>query len=345
MTKDRAESGARVRAALGVLRQAGEVTADEAAAGERAGWRLTQLAGGWSRHTYQISKEERSYVIRVKPPGSLLDSDLIREYRTYAEAAAAKVPVPVAYGADPSEDNPFGGPFFVMSWVDGHAPVVWRGRDRAGLEADWHDRRGLGTDLVETLAAIHRAPAASFGFLGPPRSFADAVGHWQDIYERQRMVRDPVVEEAFAWVLSREPDPVEPGLVHGDYRIGNTIVRDSRVAAVVDWELSYLGDRRYDLGYASLDYLAGKFVAPGSDLLCAVANRDWFFAEYERLTGTTVDREVVRTYSALGALALIAILLTGIRMYADGKTTDVRMPWNRYAVPGLRQDLVRLMDW
>ena len=335
-----AEPGPRIAAVLDVLREAGEQAPDP------AGWQLVQLEGGWSRHTYVLSRAAgRSYVIRVKPPGSLLDTDLIREYRTYVGLASAKVPVPAVYGASASEDNPFGGPFFVMDHVAGQAPVAWRRKDREALEANWRDTRSLGTDLVETLAAIHRAPSESFGFLGPPRSFADAVQRWQDVYERYRLVRDPVVEEAFGWVLSREPGPVEPGIVHADYRIGNTLVRHQRIAAVIDWELTYVGDRRYDLGYAALDYLAGKFLEGGSRLLCAVADRDWFFAEYERLTGTAVDREVVRTYSALGALALIAILQTGIWMYAAGETTDIRMAWNRYAIPGLRQDLTRIMNW
>jgi aminoglycoside phosphotransferase (APT) family kinase protein len=328
---------ARIQAVLDVLGETARETA--------AGWRLTQLVGGWSRHTYRLTRADRSYAVRVKPPDSLLDTSLVTEYRTYVELRNAKVPVPTAHGMNPSEDNVFGGPFFVMDWVTGEAPVVWRGGDRAALEANWHGSRSLGTDLVETLAAIHAVPTPGFGFLGPPRPFADVVGHWREIYEKHRLVRDPVVEAAFAWVASRAPDPVEPGLVHGDYRIGNTMVRNGRITAVMDWELAYLGDRRFDLGYATLDYHAGKSVAPGSPLVCAVAERDWFLGEYERLTGTTVDREVVRTYSALGALALITILLTGIRMYADGRTRDVRMAWNRYAVPGLRQDLVRLMGW
>ena len=77
----------------------------------------------------------------------------------------------------------------------------------------------------------------------------------------------------------------------------------------------------------------------------ATAERSWLYEEYERRTGRPVDLEVVRTYSALGALMLIAILCTGIRMHAQGETTDVRMAWNRYAVPGLRQELTRLMEW
>jgi aminoglycoside phosphotransferase (APT) family kinase protein len=123
------------------------------------------------------------------------------------------------------------------------------------------------------------------------------------------------------------------------------LVDGGRVTGVIDWELAFRGDTRFDLGYASLDYLAGKFVLPGSSLLCAVADRSWFYAEYERLSGRPVDLEVVRTYSALGALMLIAILCTGIRLYVDGRTTDVRQAWNRFAIPGLRQDLTRLLDW
>jgi aminoglycoside phosphotransferase (APT) family kinase protein len=312
-------------------------------------WTLRQLAGGWSRHTLLVSAGEpvagEAFVVRVKPPGALLETDLVREYRLYTELARSDVPVPTPYGVDPAADTPLGGPYFVMDWLPGTAPNTWQRKERAELERDWAEGGRLGTELVETVSRIHAMPTAELGFLGPPRSFAACVAVWQEVYEKQRLVRDPVVEETIAWLRDREPDPVPPALVHGDYRIGNTMVDDGRITGVVDWELAYLGDPRYDLGYVSLDYLAGKFVHPGSALLGAVADRDWFFAEYERRAGVEVDREVVRTYSAMGALALICILLTGIRMYVDGATTDVRMAWNRYAVPGLRQDLIRLMEW
>lgn len=312
-------------------------------------WTLVQLAGGWSRRTLLLSAGPpvpgEAFVVRVKPPGALLETDLVQEYRLYAALAGSGVPVPAPHAVDPSADNPLGGPYFVMDWLPGRAPNTWQHRERAELEADWADGRGLGTELVDVVSRIHTVPVAGWEFLGRPRPFEACVGRWEQEYERRRLVRDPVLEETFAWLRDREPDPVPPALVHGDYRIGNTMVDAGRITGVVDWELAYLGDPRYDLGYVSLDYLAGKFVRPGSALLGAVADRDWFFAEYERRRRTPVDREVVRTYAALGAVALICILLTGIRMYADGATTDVRMVWNRYAVPGLRQDLVRLMRW
>ncbi len=336
---------AALRAVLDVLVDAGRLDR-----GDRGrDWTLTQLAGGWSRHTLLLTEgvpvAGRAFVVRVKPPGSLLETDLVREYRLYRELARSGVRVPTPYGVDASTDNPLDGPFFVMDWLPGAAPVVWQRRDRAELEQDWARGRGLGVELVDTLHGIHAMPTSALGFLGPARSYAECVRVWEEIYERRRLVRDPVIEETIAWLREREPDPVPPALVHGDYRIGNTMVADGHITGVVDWELAYLGDPRYDLGYVSLDYLAGKFVEPGSALLGAVADREWFFAEYGRRSGGPVDRDVVRTYSALGALALVCILLTGIRMYADGHTDDVRMAWNRYAVPGLRQDLIRLMDW
>jgi aminoglycoside phosphotransferase (APT) family kinase protein len=334
-----------VDAVLGALVDAGRLDASDRA----RGWTLVPLAGGWSRRTLLLSAAPpapgRSFVVRVQPPGALLETDLVREYRLYAALAGTGVPVPAPHAVDPSPDNPLGGPYFVMDLVPGRAPNTWRPRERAELEADWAGGGRLGADLVDIAARIHAVPAADLGFLGPPRSFAACVDRWRQEYERRRMVRDPVVEEAFAWLGEREPDPVAPALVHGDFRIGNTMVDAGRIVGVLDWELAYLGDPRYDLGYTSLDYLAGKFVRPGSALLGAVADRDWFLAEYQRRRGTPVDTEVVRTHAVLGAVALICILLTGIRMYADGATTDVRMVWNRYALPGLRQDLVALMGW
>jgi aminoglycoside phosphotransferase (APT) family kinase protein len=133
--------------------------------------------------------------------------------------------------------------------------------------------------------------------------------------------------------------------VHGDYRPGNCLVQDGRLSAILDWELSFFGDPRFDLGYLSLEYTAGKMAAPGSPLLAAVADYDWFYAEYERVSGRAVDRDVVRTFSVLSALMLIAILTTGLRMYVDGHSADVRMVWLRFAIPGLRQDIAKLMNW
>ena len=177
------------------------------------------------------------------------------------------------------------------------------------------------------------------------RGFKENVDHWRDLYESVRLVADPIVDEAYAWVRSREPDPVPATLVHGDYRIGNCLTGGGRVTGVLDWELCFVGDPRFDLGYLAMEYYAGKFTSPGSTLLNAVAERDWFFERYTAKTGIEADPDVVRTFAAFGSLMVFAIMTTGLGVYSRGESTDIRMAWCRYVLPGLRQDLTRLMEW
>lgn len=311
---------------------------------------IRQLSGGWSRHSYILTttdqcEHERTFIVRVRPRGALLRTDIGVEYRTYQMLSDAPIPVPRAYGYQESDDNPFGGPFFVMDKLDGWAPAVWQRDHRDFLEHNWATSRSIATDLVDILDKIHSVPVERCQGVLPRLGYVDVVRHWFATYESMWLVRDPIVEEAFAWLFERVPEDEHLGLVHGDYRIGNTLLGDDHIAGVLDWELAFVGDTRFDLGYLSLDYLAGKFLRPGSRLLCATAERDWFMAEYQRRRGVSVDDEVVRTFSVLGALMLISILLTGMRYFHDGSTSDIRMAWGRFAIPGLRQDIVRLMQW
>jgi aminoglycoside phosphotransferase (APT) family kinase protein len=306
---------------------------------------VKQLSGGWSRHSYVASTTQRKVVVRAKPRGGLLDTDLEAEHALYAALGRSSVPVPTVLGLEPSVENPFEGPFFVMSHATGAAPNVFRKRDRAALQADWDGSRNIAAEVVEQLAEIHTVEMSSALERVPPRGFLRVVEHWQEICFEARLLRDPIVEEAFAWVSERVPPETDERLVHGDYRVGNLLLDNGRVTAVLDWELAYRGDPRFDLGYFALEYTAGRHLQPVSKLLGAVADEDWFFEQYERRTGFRVDREVVRTFSVLGILMLIGTLYTGIKMYSTGRTTDVRMAWNRFELPGLRYELCRLMQW
>jgi aminoglycoside phosphotransferase (APT) family kinase protein len=339
-----APDAAKAEAALEIMRRAGSVGAPARVT------RLHQMEGGWSRHSYAITVEEpdtgeRQFVIRVRPPGAILESDLGQEFRTYRLLHSEPVPTPEVHGMEHAEETAFGGPFFVMDRLPGSDPNVWRRRDREALAEDWAGPRGIGEDLVDHLASIHAVRAERVHGAIAARDYQETVDFWHQVQRKVGLVRDPIVEEAYGWAGEHEPDPVEPCLVHGDYRIGNCLVDRGRITGVLDWELSFVGDPRFDLGYISLDYHAGKFVKRGSRLLNGVAERRWFYERYESLTGTEVDAETVRTYAVIGALMLIAILHTGVRVYATGQTTDIRMAWSRFAIPGLRQDLMKLMRW
>jgi aminoglycoside phosphotransferase (APT) family kinase protein len=322
--------------------------ADALAEGERATG-MTQLEGGWSRQAYVLATAAsggatREFVVRVKPPGALLETDLRQEFEVYRLLGERGIAVPAVYAYEAGE-NAFGGPFFVMDRAPGTSPNVWRRRDRAELEANWEGGGSLAEDLLTSLVRIHAIPDADAPPVLPRRDYEAAVSHWEEVQGSMALVRDPVVEDAYAWLRDRVPDPVPATLVHGDYRIGNCLNRDGRITAILDWELSYVGDPRYDLGYISLAYEAGAFTHPGSELLGSIADREWFLDSYEERSGRPVDREVVRTYAVLADLMLTAILTTGIRMYVDGRTTDVRMVWTRFALSSLRQELTELMGY
>jgi aminoglycoside phosphotransferase (APT) family kinase protein len=334
----------KAEALLAVMRAAGS-----ASDGDRV-THLEQLQGGWSRHSYTATirhadGEERRYIVRARPRVSTLDTDLETEFRTFALLVDEPLPTPGVHGFEPSVDTPFGGAFFVMDRLPGEAPNVWRARDRVQLADNWHDHGKLAEDLVHHMASIHAIDAERAAGAAVVRDFDATVDHWQGVYEEHKLVRDPVVDEAYAWVRSRRPARVAPTLVHGDYRIGNCLIDDGRISAILDWELSHVGDPRFDLGYMSLDYHAGKFTSPGSTLLNAVADREWFHRRYTELSGSPVDPAVVDTFAALGALMLFAIMTTGLRVYATGDTKDIRLAWTRFVLPGVRQDLSRLMGW
>jgi len=318
-------------AVMGALIEAGALD------GSARAIEMTQLEGGWSRESHLLKAlsgdgAEREFVVRVKRLGALLDTSLRQEFEASRLAATHGVTAPFPHVLEADVDNPLGGPFYVMDRASGSSPNVWRGQERKKLEDNWRQGGTLAEDLVDSLVRIHSIPADSVAEVLPSRDLEQATRHWLAIQSEMALVRDPVVEDAYAWLLDQDFEPSRPTMVHGDYRIGNCLVRQGRITAILD-------------GYVSLAYHAGKFTLPGSQLLNALADRDWFFGEYERRSGRAVDLEAIRAFSVLGILMLIAILTTGIRMYADGRSEDVRMVWGRFAIPGLRQDLTALMDY
>lgn len=311
---------------------------------------VRQLAGGYSRHTHLATAaladgSERAYVVRVKVPHGLFDTDLDAEFDIFRALEGHDVRTPRVFGLHGEEATPFGCPFFAMDHLPGEAPNLWRAPEHAALAQDWAGPRGIAQDVVTDLARIHLLDPAPLRDVVPRLTFADQVARWRAVHERAGFPRDPVVRAAYAWLAAHEPPQERLGLVHGDFRLGNLLLRDGRVSGILDWELAHHGDVRFDLGYLALAYTAGKHLRPKTELLGAVAEPDWFFDRYEELTGAPVDRAVVRTFSVLGALALIALGHTGMRRYADGETRDMRRVWIRFTLPGLRQELTALMGW
>jgi aminoglycoside phosphotransferase (APT) family kinase protein len=336
-TRDRAS------AVTEALRAAGEFSDSDAITD------VEQLAGGWSRHSYVATAETaagtRRFVIRVQPPATLLDTDLAIEAGLLRELERLPVPTARMYAFVDDLGSSFGGRFAVMEHVEGSAPNTYSRADQQWLADDWNGSRAIAAQVAEHLATIHSAEPSGLPDALPTLGFDAVVARWREAYETRRLVRDPVVEEAFDWVSEREPKIGWPGLVHGDYRLGNMLVEGDRIRAILDWELAYQGDVRFDLGYLSIPRQSGKHLRARSPLMCAFADRGWFMERYGQLTGRWIDDESLATFQMLGIMMLLSTQWTAVWMYAGGHTTDVRMAWARFSFAGLRQDMIELMQW
>jgi aminoglycoside phosphotransferase (APT) family kinase protein len=209
------------------------------------------IAGGKSNLTYLVRAGDRELVLRRPPLGGRLPSahSMRREHTVLRALGASDVPVP-AVVAWCDDEEPLGVPFYVMEHVPGR---VFRSPEDAGaLAAD--EARALAVELVRTLATLHACDPAQLGLagFGRPDGFMERqVWRWQDQLERSRPRPLSELDELGRRLAVSVPTTSRPAIVHGDYRIDNVIVdaADSgRIAAVLEWEMSTIGDPLADLG-------------------------------------------------------------------------------------------------
>ncbi|MFM7395853.1 MAG: phosphotransferase family protein [Gammaproteobacteria bacterium] len=227
--------------------------------GFEAPLRVRQFPGGQSNPTYRLDGPHYSYVLRRKPPGVLLPSAhaVDREYRvmhalaTYTEFPVAK---PLLLCEDPSV---IGTAFFVMQYVDGR--IFW---DPTLPELPRDTRRAAFSSMVDTLADLHAIDYRKIGLadFGRPEGYvARQISRWskQYVVDAEAAGRIPAMERLIDWLPKNAPmNEPTPSLVHGDYRLDNMMFdpQASRVVAVLDWELSTLGDPIADFAYHLMVY-------------------------------------------------------------------------------------------
>lgn len=311
---------------------------------------------GWSRDTASVTvswsdedgDHERRVVVRAESDeqvnGNEHDpgNDIETEYRTMAAVDNSSVPVPETLGWV-GDRSVIGGKSFVVDHCPGDAPIVWNEDDRADLYELWDGDSYLPREFVEALAGIHAHGPADVPELERHDNYAEwELERWERTYRDVTSTPEPAVEEAFRWYHENTPSVPEQTLVHGDYRIGNVLVENERISAVLDWELAKIGDPLYDLGYASLPYFSGKLLEPieRPDLACSLLEREWFYDTYEEVTGRTVAMERLRYWRSFSAFVMLTTSLVGVNRFREGTTSDLRNAWFQYTVPGLIDDML-----
>jgi aminoglycoside phosphotransferase (APT) family kinase protein len=218
------------------------------------GWERLEaslVSGGKSNLTFELSSDAGEAVLRRPPDGPLLPRahDMGREARV--QRALADTAVPVAAILFEDAGDLIGVPFYVMEKVDGY---VVRGAPPAGWADSARERHAVGDVLVDTLADLHAVDPDEIGLTGygrPSGLGERQVRRWSDQWDRSKSRDIPAVEELGR--LLRADPPTGPGgaIVHGDYRIDNCLLGKQMpptVEAVLDWELSTLGEPLADLG-------------------------------------------------------------------------------------------------
>ena len=225
-------------------------------AGYQGPMKLTKFKGGQSNPTYKIEAPSGNYVLRRKPFGPLLPSAhaVDREYKVQAALQKAGWTVPPQYGLC-TDDSVIGSWFYVMGMVDGR--TIWDGampNDRPEY------RRATYNAMIDTLAGLHSVDvdAAGLSDYGKPGNyFGRQVERWTKQYRLAETETMDSMERLIAFLPASLPEQTRTSVVHGDYRIDNMIWAKDRpeVLAVLDWELSTLGDPLGDFSYVAMAWV------------------------------------------------------------------------------------------
>lgn len=316
---------------------------------------VSLISGGRSNLTYRLDfggqAGDQVLVLRRPPLGHVLPTahDMSREYRVLSALAGTSIPVPtpVAFCEDTEIT---GAPFYLMRYVTGR---VLRTRED-GANVTVEQARELSECVIDMLAAIHGVDIEAVGLVGfgrPAGYLARQLARWQKQWELSNSREVPGYDELVRRLAADLPQSADGTLVHGDLRLDNMLVRlePTQVAAVVDWEMSTLGDPLADLGLTLMywtdpgdeDWLRASeggsvTTIPGFMSRTQAAQR------YAELTGR--DISAIGYYMAFGCFKL-AVVLEGIHArFLQNKTVGEGFEREGPAVPRLIERAHRLLD-
>ena len=287
------------------------------------------IGDGHSNVTYLLRRGDTSVVLRRPPRPPLPPSahDVLREARLLRALWDTPARVPRVLGVCDDEAT-IGAPFYLMEYIDGEVIVA---SVPAALDSP-PERALIGQELIDALVAIHAVDWRAVGLegFGKPTGYLERqVRRFLGLWDLNKTREIPAVERVAAWLTENMPESGEATIVHGDFRLGNTIYArqaPARLEAVLDWEMATIGDPLADIGYLCMmwsdpgDSVSGMRAALGGVTQAeGFPTRADLIARYEERSGRSMRD--IRWYTTL-ALWKSIVFMEGNYKRAIAGTTD-----------------------
>jgi aminoglycoside phosphotransferase (APT) family kinase protein len=296
---------------------------------------MRALPGGHSGLTWLAELESdppRTVVVKSTPPGRrpVGRHDVLRQARVLrALSARGEVAVPAVYFSDDSEP-----PFFAMERIEGEGAEPVLAEEAPVPEPT--EIASLWEELINTLVLLHRPDPAELGLSDgePVLAPADELERWAATMVAGGLEHDLRASRLVEGLRRSVPDPARSALLHGDYRLGNTLYARAQIRAVIDWEIWSIGDARCDVGWLALFADHNNFPNLGR-AVAGTPDADHVIGRYAELHGDRLDQ--IEWFRALACFKLGVIQAHNLKRHLEGRRADAYL--ERF-----RPSIERLLD-
>ncbi|WP_194456052.1 phosphotransferase family protein [Bradyrhizobium sp. CCBAU 53421] len=281
---------------------------------------------------------DRKLILRVGPPNGLFAPySVLPQVYALQSLAGSGVPVPALVSFEQGSAE-IGFPFFICTHVEGDVPAPW-----AASELDPDHKRAIARQFVEILASLHRIDASGTPFAslqqGGLRAEVGAIAGWRASLARPTARYYPLLDWGGRWLEDNCPPPPCRTVVHGDYRIGNFIEHNGRITAILDWELTHLGDPHEDLAWAMMPTFNAR-----SRKLYGVLERAEVIDLYQRASGIAVSDKSLAFYEAYALYQAAAIQMCAVRAFEVDRFNDMRLAVMASQMPSIVRAFERALE-
>jgi aminoglycoside phosphotransferase (APT) family kinase protein len=295
--------------------------------------KTTQVEQGMSSDTFfiEISYKKnqdavrKEIVLKREPAGGILETyDLAGEFKLLNALKAGNIAVPPVLWHEPGAQV-FERPFYVMDKVEGDIFNVDPRRPSKQMFNE-NERPSLAEDFVSNIVKIHNFNWRKKGLEFPDDPEKGAAPLILQIKKHEQVIAragyrlNPIIALGINWLKLNAPNVEKPCIVHGDYRIGNFISKDGHIKAILDWELSHLGDPHEDIAYI----LSPAWRSAGEGLINHLMTEGDFIKKYQDMSGMRIDPYKIMYCGAINVLRGLEIMCTCAKNMAQGQSRDLR---------------------